>query len=63
MEKILQEELLRTFPIFVFLFFLYGWWWMDSNSNFPLVTVVMFPLIVSFLTLPLRLWIRRKTRG
>ncbi len=63
MEQILKEELLRTFPIFVFLFFGYGWWWMDSNSNLPMVTVVIFPLILSLLTLPPRVWIRRKLGG
>jgi len=63
MDRILQEELLRTFPVFVFLFFGYGWWWMNSNPDLPVVTIVVFPLILSLLTLPLRVWIRRKLGG
>jgi len=61
-DMVLKEGLLRTFPIFVFLFFGYGWWWEDSNSSLPIITVVVFPLIISVLTLPPRLWIRRKLR-
>lgn len=60
MDKILEEELLRSVPIFFLAFMTYAFIWGASGEKLPAVWAPIISLTLSIGTLPLRIWYRRR---
>ena len=62
MDKILEEELWRTVPIFFLVFMTYAFIWGASGGSLPAVLAPILSLALSLGTLPIRVWYRRRKR-
>ena len=62
MDKILEEEPLRSVGIFGLAIMTYPLIWAASNEKLPAVGVIIVPLVLSIGTVPLRVWYRRRKR-
>ena len=62
MDKILEEELWRTVPIFFLTFMTYAFIWGASEGSLPAVLAPILSLALSLGTLPIRAWYRRQKR-
>ncbi|WP_297464996.1 hypothetical protein [Thermococcus sp.] len=62
MDKVTEEELLRSVPIFFFVFVGYALLWGAMDEKIPAVWAPIISLILSFGTIPLRVWYRRGRR-
>jgi membrane protein YdbS with pleckstrin-like domain len=60
MDIILKEELLRSVGLFPFIFAGIGWWYFHTNQSYPIYLNVIIPLAITILTIPLRVWYRRR---
>ncbi|WP_297071265.1 hypothetical protein [Thermococcus sp.] len=60
LDKITEEELLRSVPIFFFVFMGYAFLWQAVNQRIPAVGAPITSLILSLGTVPLRIWYRRR---
>ncbi|WP_157726704.1 hypothetical protein [Thermococcus sp. P6] len=63
MDRILKEELLRSIGIFPYIFVGIGWWYLHTNQSYPLYLNVVLPLVITLLTVPIRVWYRRRKLG
>jgi len=60
MDRILKEELLRSVGIFPFIFAATGWWYFNTDQSFSVYLVPVISLVITVLTIPFRVWYRRK---
>ena len=60
MDDITKEELLRSVPMFFFVFIGYAFIWQAMNRRIPAVGAPIVSAILSFGTIPLRIWYRHR---